>query len=163
MRKPIYITAVALSCIALAGCSNAGSIQATANSESEFEGAVFDGELTVVNKPTPGVESHRVFHQAATGFVSVQSIRQTAEKRVDDFCTKQNKIVRVLTERTSKPPHILGNFPRIEIVFECTESAYPSSRSSKYDDLAKLKELLDSGAISAPEYETEKAKILDDE
>ena len=154
------IRLIALSVIPLAGCSSAGSIQSTASSDSEFEGAVFDGELTVVNEPTPGIESHRIFHQAATGFVSVQSIRQTAEKRVDDFCARENKSVRVLSERTSKPPHILGNFPRIEIIFECTESINSASRSSKYDNLAKLKELLDSGAITESEYETEKAELL---
>ena len=86
---------LASSLVLLVGCSNAGAIQSTANSESEFEGAVFDGELTVVNQPTLGVESHRVFHQAATGFVSVQSIRQTAERRVDNFCTREGKSVRV--------------------------------------------------------------------
>ena len=158
MRATIGL--VAFSIMTLIGCSSAGSIQSTASSDSEFEGAVFDGELTVVNEPTPGVDSHRVFHQAATGFVSVQSIRQTAEKRVDDFCSREGRLVRVLSERTSKPPHILGNFPRIEIEFECIESGNSASRSTKYDDLAKLKDLLDDGAISETEYEAEKAKLL---
>ena len=93
MRATIGL--VAFSIMTLIGCSSAGSIQSTASSDSEFEGAVFDGELTVVNEPTPGVDSHRVFHQAATGFVSVQSIRQTAERRVDNFCTREGKSVRV--------------------------------------------------------------------
>jgi hypothetical protein len=66
----------------------------------------------------------------------------------------------VLSERTSKPPHILGNFPRIEIEFQCIESVNSASRSTKYDDLAKLKDLLDVGAISETEYEAEKAKLL---
>jgi hypothetical protein len=34
--------------------------------------------------------------------------------------------------------------------------------SNKYDDLKKLKDLLDSGAITQSEYDKEKAKILED-
>lgn len=143
------------------GCSKAGTIQSTSESTSEFDDAVFDGERTVINQPTPGIQSHRVFHQAATGFVSVQSIRQTAENRVEDFCDRENKNVRVLSETTSKPPHILGNFPRIEIEFECVSPTITASEWSKYDEIAKLKGLLDSGAITEAEYESEKGKILE--
>jgi hypothetical protein len=156
----IYKPTLLISLVAMVGCSTSGTIESTSDGESQFEGATFDGELSVVNKPTPETESHRVFHQAATGFVSVQSIRQTAERRVDDFCGRQGKSVRVLSERTSKPPHILGNFPRIEIEFECIAVVRESAPTSKYDDLAKLKKLLDSGAINESEYEAEKAKLL---
>lgn len=156
----IYKLTTLISLAAMVGCSTAGTIESTSDGESEFEGAAFDGELSIVNEPTPDAESHRVFHQAATGFVSVQSIRQTAERRVDDFCERQGKSVRVLSERTSKPPHILGNFPRIEIEFECIAVEKKTAPSSKYDELAKLKKLLDSGAINESEYEAEKAKLL---
>jgi hypothetical protein len=69
-----------------------------------------------------------------------------------------------LSETAAKPPYILGNFPRVEIVFECVDrpSAVPGSQlvDPKYAKLADLKKLLDSGAITQVEFESEKAKIL---
>jgi hypothetical protein len=68
-----------------------------------------------------------------------------------------------LTEHTSNPPHILGNFPRIEIVFDCVERQSASTAvasDAKYGKLANLKQLLDTGAITQTEFATEKAKIL---
>ena len=44
--------------------------------------------------------------------------------------------------------------------FECIELVDSASGSSKYDDLGKLKKLLDAGAISEVEYENQKAKLL---
>ncbi|NOT11950.1 MAG: SHOCT domain-containing protein [Methylococcaceae bacterium] len=61
------------------------------------------------------------------------------------------------------PPHILGNWPRIEIIFSCVTTAKPSSATApqdKYDRLSKLKTLLDAGAITQQEYEEEKKKVL---
>jgi hypothetical protein len=149
--------------MALFGCSTASSIQKANQSESTFDSAVFDGETTIIRDDIPDSDAYRVFHQAATGFVSVQSIRNSAEKRANDFCENKSKRVEVIRETTSKPPHILGNFPRIEIVFTCIESkinAQNSIASDKYDQLRKLKSLLDDGIISTDEYENEKSKLL---
>jgi hypothetical protein len=147
----------------IAGCSTASPIQSASSSKSAFDDAVFDGETVIVNKPTPGHEEFRVFHQAATGFVSVQSVRQSAEKRVKEFCDQKNRRVNVLRETTSKPPHILGNFPRIEIVFECIEVAQSSLPPSndKFSELRNLKEMLDEGILTQEEFDAEKAKVLD--
>lgn len=105
--------------VLLAGCAKSSTIQPAKTSESGFEGAVYGGETSQVSPPTPGEESFRIFHQAATGFVSVQTIRESAEKRATEFCTRKHKSLNVLEETVSTPPHILGNWPRIELVFEC--------------------------------------------
>ena len=71
-----------------------------------------------------------------------------------------------LTEHTSTPPHILGNFPRVELVFICSEKNFarqsdlPIFTDERYIKLSNFKKLLDSGAITQQEFEAEKAKIL---
>ena len=163
--RNINLTLCFLSVSLIVGCSTASSIQSTSSSESKFEGAVYDGETVELNQPTPDHEEFRIFHQAATGFVSVQSVRQSAEKRVEDFCDRKNRSVNVLRETTSKPPHILGNFPRIEITFECVDIAKESQTSSdsNYSELRELKRLLDDGILTQAEFDSEKAKILNRE
>jgi len=104
-----------------------------------------------------------VFIQGATGFVSMQSVRDDAEQRATAFCERRGKAMESLTETTSTPPFILGNFPRIEIVFGCINKLGAPSQASgddKYAKLAKLKQLLDGGAITQEEFNQEKAKIL---
>lgn len=71
--------------------------------------------------PTPGEEQYRVFNQAATGFVPMYAIRRNAEKRAGEFCQNKGRTVRLVQERKSVPPYMLGNFPRIEWVFECIQ------------------------------------------
>lgn len=147
----------------LSGCSSMSPIQAAKLSKSEFEGAVYPGETKVISN-NPGIEEFRVFHHAATGFVSVQSVRQSAEKRAADFCRQSDKEFNVFRETTSKPPHIFGNFPRIELIFGCIEKGFPAITTStdeqKYRKIASLKALLDSGAVTKEEFEHEKTKIL---
>ena len=68
-----------------------------------------------------------------------------------------------VSETASTPPHILGNFPRIELIFQCVDtSTNPStvSEGNKYDKIAALKKLLDSGALTQQEFDAEKAKVL---
>lgn len=97
--------------------------------------------------------------------VSIQSIRQAAEQRAEEFARRQGKSFTVLGEKISQPPYILGNFPRIEIVFalipktDAKIASAPAS-SDKYADLERLKKLMDSGALTKEEFEREKAKLL---
>lgn len=146
------------------GCANTSSIQPAGSSRSGFDGAVFGGESVTISTNAEGAEEYRVFHQGATGFVSVQGVREDAELRGAEFCGRQGKAMKPLRETTSTPPHILGNFPRIEIVFACVEkqnSEVPVAIvDAKYTKLVNLKKLLDSGVITQAEFEREKAKIL---
>lgn len=101
---------------------------------------------------------------APTGFVSVQSVREGAEEIASGFCGRKGKTFRGISETASKPPHILGNFPRVELTFECVDkpatSLTPGLAAGKYEKLAALKRLLDSGAITQREFDTEKLKVL---
>ncbi len=69
----------------------------------------------------PASSVYRVYHRASSGFVPMSSIRGEAEQRAEDFARRQGKKMILLGERTSQPPYILGNFPRIEIVFAVIE------------------------------------------
>jgi hypothetical protein len=150
--------------LSLAACASSSTIQPADKSRSAFEGAVYKGEEKVVAEDKSGAERYRVFEQGATGFVSVQSVRETAEERANQFCEKQGKWAKTLTEHTSTPPHILGNFPRVELVFVCADKALSTAPSNfedqRYIKLTNLKKLLDSGVITKEEFEREKAKIL---
>jgi len=118
----------------------------------------------MVHEPTPGREAYRVFQQGATGFVSIQSVRDDAERRAKDFCKRRTGgVMESLQETTANPPFILGNFPRVEIVFDCVpnvESTAAVDDDPKYRKLVDLKKLLDSGVITQAEFDAEKAKIL---
>ena len=157
------IAAICAVTLSLGACSVTSPIQSATASKSAFDGAVYKGQTVTVNAGTPGNPTFRVFQQGATGFVSIQSVREDAEQRATAFCERKGKVMESLTETTATPPYILGNFPRIEIVFDCIDKAGlppPALSDDKYAKLAKLKRLLDSGAITQDEFNQEKAKIL---
>lgn len=162
--KNALILAITFASIFMSGCADTSPIQPANSGKSQFEGAVYQGESVTISNSTPGTEEFRVFHQGSTGFVSVQSVRDDAEQRATQFCERKGKTMMSLRETTSKPPHILGNFPRIEIIFGCVEKpmspAAPVSDDPKYTKLVNLKKLLDSGVLSQQEFEREKSKIL---
>lgn len=147
----------------LAGCAVSSTIERAETGKSEFDGAVYGGKTSSINAELPGVPKHRIFHQGSTGFISVETIRNSALKRIDAFCDRSGTDSYLIQETTSTPPHILGNWPRIEIIFSCVKGAKSNAAVApldKYDRLSKLKALFDAGAISQQEYEAEKKKIL---
>jgi hypothetical protein len=73
----------------LSGCAVTAPIEPASTSKSAFDGAVFKGQTVVTSIGTPGNESYRVFNQAASGFVSIQSVRDDAEQRAKDFCDRK--------------------------------------------------------------------------
>jgi len=164
-RAIAMVSALTLSSI-LAGCAVTAPIQPASSSKSGFDGAVYKGATVVTGTAAPGNESYRVFIQGATGFVSIQSVRDDAEQRAKDFCDHKGNAFESLTETTAVPPYVLGNFPRVEIVFDCVErpaSLAPSAVDDpKYAKLVNLKKLLDSGVITQDEFSREKAKILNE-
>ena len=159
MRNP---QALILLAAALAGCASTTPVQPTSMSKSGFDGAVFSGETVTLDKPTPGEDSYRAFQQAATGFVSLASVRSTVEEMAVAHCDRKGKAMHGLSEQAAKPPFILGNFPRVELVFECVPKpgATQAAAASKYDELGSLKKLLDNGTLTKEEFEREKAKVL---
>lgn len=161
IRKPVLLPALVL----LISCGSSSPVQPSARSKSYFEGSAFPGRITVIAEDDTGFERYRVFEKGATGYVSLRAVRATAEERAAQFCERQGFGFRTLTEQTSTGPHILGNFPRVELVFVCIPKVAAAAGSTPSEDarymrLMNLKKLLDEGVLTQEEFETEKAKIL---
>jgi len=101
-----------LAAVVFAGCATSTPIQRYGESKSKFR----DG-VPVMSTEIPEGNWYRTYVQGATGFVPISALREDVESRAESFARRQGKKMVVLGERISQPPYILGNFPRIEIVF----------------------------------------------
>jgi len=158
-----YINAAILISILFSGCSTMTPIQKASNSKSQFGGGVYTGteEKGIENN---GKELYRIFHRGSTGFTPLSAVRNSAEKRADNFCKAKNKVRVTVSERHSNPPHILGNWPRVELLFACTDELQKMNTKNKHDDkydkLSKIKKLYDDKVLTKEEFLIEKKKIL---
>ena len=144
--------------ILISGCAASSPIQQYNRSESSF-----NDEPKLISHNHPEKDVYRIYHRAASGFVSIQSIRGSAEARAEQFASQRGKTLVILGERTSSAPYILGNFPRIEIIFALVDKPNHASVASEHDkigSLERLKKLFDDGTLTQQEFEREKAKIL---
>ncbi|WP_425918525.1 SHOCT domain-containing protein [Acinetobacter sp. TSRC1-2] len=160
MYKLFFIVAVLI----ISSCSSVPPIQLASKSKSPFENAIFANRTVILDQPTKrSEESYRIFRKAATGFVSLQTVRENAEHASITFCERKNKVMHGLTETAAKPPYLLRNFPRVELVFECIEKSKNGNNNlvvGKYEKLAALKKLLDEDVLTEQEFEKEKTKVL---
>jgi len=144
------------------GCSRKEPIVKVSESKSYFADAVYEGQEFYASDKITSEVKYRVFNQASSGFSGTSGIRQNAENRAIVFCRKQKKTMLKLNEHTAKPPYILGNYPRIEIIFVCInkENITTKQLDDKYEKLSKIKVLLDNGTLTQKEFDKEKAHIL---
>ena len=172
MKRALLVVA---SATLLAGCSVQGDIKPAATSRSEFEDAFYKGvELKVGSNPE-GYREYRIFSQGASGFTPQSGVKRNAIRRAQAFCSQKNGRVRVITEHRASGARILGNMPRVELVFVCVpngayggESRRSRSReqrlstqaADRYAQLERLGELRDKGILSDEEFEQEKRRIL---
>lgn len=66
-----------------------------------------------------GNDTYFVSKQAATGFTGLGSLRGEAMQEAYGQCSKTGKAVQVTDTKDSRPPYLLGNFPRVDITFRC--------------------------------------------
>jgi len=100
----------------LSGCASSTGILRYSESKSKFR----NGPVLMSNN-YPASNIYRVYQRGSTGFSSIAGLREELEARAATFCERQGKGMVVLGEKISPPPYILGNFPRIEIVFACID------------------------------------------
>ena len=60
-----------------------------------------------------------VTRQAATGLSGLGTLKADAVREAEAYCKALGKGVEVMRADESKPPYVLGNFPRAEIEFAC--------------------------------------------
>jgi hypothetical protein len=77
----------------------------------------FNSQPRLIKNEYAESDIYTLYERGSTGFVSIQTLRSNLERRAELFAYRQNKSFIVLGEKISEPPYILGNFPRIQIVF----------------------------------------------
>ncbi len=118
MRRTAIVSAAAC---CLLGCAVASPIRPAATSSSAFWFPGWGQPVTVVSR-VPEEEQFRISHRGSTGFTPVSALRRSAHGRAEQFCQRGGRVLTPVTEQQSSPPHVLGNFPRYEMVFACTQA-----------------------------------------
>jgi len=72
-----------------------------------------------------GPDTFIVSRQAATGFSGLGTLKADALDEAKRYCAGQKKELQVVSTNESKPPYLLGNFPRAEVQFMCLSSTDP--------------------------------------
>ncbi|GGC18294.1 hypothetical protein GCM10011386_07750 [Parapedobacter defluvii] len=62
-------------------------------------------------------DMYRAYRRAGTGFTSMTKTQRRLENRIAKFAKSKGKSFIVLGSQFSQPPYILGNYPRMEIIF----------------------------------------------
>lgn len=60
-----------------------------------------------------------VTKQAGTGFPGLGTLKAEAIQEASAYCATQGKVIQISSTEESKPPFILGNYPRSEVHFSC--------------------------------------------
>ena len=161
MKNQITLLLTSLLFLTLISCGSSTAINRFSESKSKFS-----SPTNLMSNNYPEKDIYRVYEKASSGFTSINSLRKTIESRVDNFANAQQRGFVILGEKKSNPPYVLGNFPRIEIVFALidknkSDGTSDSPKINKISELERLKKLFDDGALTKEEYEKEKKVILE--
>jgi hypothetical protein len=115
------------------------------------------------NYPTENI--FRIYKKGATGLSTISNLKSQLLVQIEEFANTSGKQYDILGSQISDPPYILGNYPRIELVFALSDNIESTSKSgaqvdNKFEKLEKLKKLFDDGVLTKEEFEAEKKKIL---
>jgi hypothetical protein len=76
-----------------------------------------------------GNNTYMVTRQAATGFSGSGTLKADALHEAAKFCADQGKELKVVAITEAKPPYILANFPKAEVVFKALNAGDPELKS----------------------------------
>ena len=108
-RIPIYLL---LATTILASCATSSGIKKYGESSTHF-----NTPPELISNSYPLESMYRVYKKGGSSFKSIQSIRESLESQIRKFASGKGKGFVILGQRTSNPPFIAGNYPRVEIVF----------------------------------------------
>lgn len=66
-----------------------------------------------------GQDTFFLSKQGASSFSGLASLKAEVMQDAGSYCAKDGKAIHILSTNESKPPFILGNYPRVEIQFSC--------------------------------------------
>jgi hypothetical protein len=66
-----------------------------------------------------GPDTYLVSRQAATGFSGMGTLKADALREANQYCLSQTRLLKVLNTSESRPPYILGNYPKADVEFQC--------------------------------------------
>ena len=72
-----------------------------------------------------GANTYIVTRQAATGFSGAGTLKADAISEAAKYCEAQGKVMKIVAVTEAKPPYILGNFPKAEVVFKALNPGDP--------------------------------------
>jgi hypothetical protein len=78
-----------------------------------------------------GRDTFLIARQAATGFSGLGNLKAQAIADGVAHCGAQGKEFQIVRTDESRPPYILGNFPRTEITFMCLGAGDPELQRPK--------------------------------
>ena len=81
-----------------------------------------------------GNNTYMVTRQAATGFSGSGTLKTDALQEAAKFCASQGKQMKVVAITEAKPPYILANFPKAEVVFKALDAGDSELKSESAID-----------------------------
>jgi len=106
------------------GCAVESEVLPVYRSVSAFEGAAHVSTTRVYAEAPAGVETLRLFHQAASGLTELAAVQSAVERQAREFCYEKEQAAEKLQITTSNPFYIMGNLPRVELIFACVDSTW---------------------------------------
>jgi hypothetical protein len=66
-----------------------------------------------------GKDTFMVSKQAATGFSGLGGLKADAMREAYAQCSTTGQSVQIISDKESHPPYIFGNYPRVDLTFQC--------------------------------------------
>ena len=113
-----------------------------------------------------GANAYRILLVGKTGFASSGTLQRKAYEQATAHCGTQSLVMETISME-SKQSRPFGGWPEATLRFRCVAvtSVAPAKGPApdvddRYSQIERLKSLLDSGALTQSEYDSEKLKIL---
>lgn len=81
-----------------------------------------------------GGDTYMITRQAATGFSGSGNLKAKAIREASAYCASRGRIMKIVAITEAKPPYVLANFPKAEVVFKALDPSSPELKEpSEFD------------------------------